>query len=261
MESVEVEVDQGDAALGAGRPQQAGQLTDGGGLVGQPGEGIDEGDALQLLLDLVLLADVLDGADGDELRTVIIQGGAPPLQHHLQQAIAKEQAMFDPAGPACAERLLEGGIDQGAVLGMHRLEKVGVGGGRQLRGGVEDAVGLVRPEQLPRAVVQLPAAHMGDPLGLLEKGPQPAAEVEHQVVGQLHVRLNRRRIEGEEVLAGVAEPLMGRSIAVDEMTTGQIKDHKIIAAQVGSETQCIGDPVDASNQPLFRRGAEPEGLH
>ena len=237
MESVEVEVDQGDAALGAGRPQQAGQLTDGGGLVGQPGEGIDEGDALQLLLDLVLLADVLDGADGDELRTVIIQGGAPPLQHHLQQAIAKEQAMFDPVGPACAERLLEGGIDQGAVLGMHRLEKVGVGGGRQL------------------------PAHMGDPLGLLEKGPQPAAEIEHQVVGQLHVRLNRRRIEGEEVLAGVAEPLMGRSIAVDEMTTGQIKDHKIIAAQVGSETQCIGDPVDASNQPLFRRGAEPEGLH
>lgn len=151
MERVEVEVDQGDAALGAGRPQQAGQLTDGGGLVGQPGEGIDEGDALQPLLDLVLLADVLDGADGDERRTAITQGGAPPLQHHLQQAIDEEQAMFDPVRPARAERRLEGGIDQGAVLGMHRLEKVGIGGGLKL------------------------PAHMGEPLGLLEKGPQPAA--------------------------------------------------------------------------------------
>lgn len=49
------------------------------------------------------------------------------------------------------------------------------------------------------------------------------------------------------MLAGVAEPLMGRSVAVDERTTGQIKDHKIIAAQVGSETQCIADAVDARN--------------
>jgi hypothetical protein len=45
------------------------------------------------------------------------------------------------------------------------------------------------------------------------------------------------------------------------MATGEIKDDEIIATQVSGKTQRIADALDARNQTLFCRGAEPERLH
>jgi translation initiation factor RLI1 len=50
-------------------------------------------------------------------------------------------------------------------------------------------------------------------------------------LGWCRIRLDGGRIQGDEVLASLGEPPMGRTVAVDAMAAGQIKHHQIIAAQ------------------------------